>query len=206
VFIPQAVDAAQVFYQHNPASRHGGIYNLWGQVPVPNLSENPVAYYNLSGAGAIHSGNYGVSLWYRNFVAPTLGDQAPLLQALHFEAHIDQSAALPLVTTRAARQRRARAWGPMREVQGRRVEFSGTAAPGSTVRVNLGPAADPSVITGTVVTHADAGGSWALTTGPLRQGSYRAIAMAYAPALRTRPALTIVPMVPLGRFSVQARS
>ena len=143
VFIPQVVDAAQVFYQHNPASRHGGIYNLWGQVPVPDLSGNPVAYYNLSAAGAIHSGNYGVSLWYRNFVAPTLGDQAPLLQALHFEAHIDQSAALPLVTTARWRQRRARAWGAVREVQGRRVEFSGTAAPGSTVRVSLGPAATP---------------------------------------------------------------
>ena len=95
VFIPPGVDAAQVFYQHNPASRHGGIYNLWGQVPVPNLSGNPVAYYNLTAAGAIHSGNYGVSLWYRNFVAPTLGDQAPLLQALQLDSDIDQSTVLP---------------------------------------------------------------------------------------------------------------
>ena len=65
VFIPPGVDAAQVFYQHTKASHdHGvnqGLYNLWGQVPVPNLSGNPIAYYNLTGAGATHSGNYGVA-------------------------------------------------------------------------------------------------------------------------------------------------
>ncbi len=203
VFIPPGVDAAQVFYQHNPASRHGGIYNLWGQVPIPNLSGNPVAYYNLTAAGAIHSGNYGVSLWYRNFVAPTLGDQAPLLQALRLEAHIDQSAVLPLANTSAVAQRRANAWGAVRVVKGSRAEFSGTAAPGSTVRVDLGPAANPSVISGAGVTHADARGSWTVTSGRLHIGFYRAVAMAYSPALRTRPALAIVPVTPLGRFLVQ---
>lgn len=203
VFIPLGVDAAQVFYQHNPASRHDGIYNLWGQVPVPNLSGNPVTYYNLTAAGAIHSGNYGVSLWYRNFVAPTLGDQAPMLQALHFEAHIDQSAVLPLVNTSAFAQRRVKAWGVMRVVKGSQAEFSGTAAPGSTVRVDLGPAANPSVISAAGVTHTDASGSWTLISGPIHKGFYRAVAMAYSPALRTRPALAIVPVIPLGRFSVQ---
>ncbi len=79
VFISAGVDAAQVFYQHSPASSHRGIYNLWGQVPVPNLSGNTVAYYNLTAAGVIHAGNCGISQWYRNFVAPTLGDQAPLI-------------------------------------------------------------------------------------------------------------------------------
>ena len=204
VFIPPGVDAAQVFYQHNPASRHGGIYNLWGQVPVPNLSGNPVAYYNLTAAGAIHSGNYGVSLWYRNFVAPTLGDQAPLLQVLQLKAGIDQSTVLPLVNTSAVAQRRAKVWGAMRAVEGPRVEFSGTAAPGSTVRIDLGPAADPSVISLAGVTHADVSGSWSLMIDLPHTGVYRAIAMAYSPALRTRPALAIVPVVPLGRFSVQA--
>jgi hypothetical protein len=203
VFIPRGVDLAQVFYQHNPASRHGGIYNLWGQVPVPNLSGNPVAYYNLTAAGAIHSGNFGVSLWYRNFVAPTLGDQAPLLQALHLEAHIDQSTVIPLANPSAVAQRRAKAWGAERRVEGPQVEFSGTAAASSTVRIYVGPAANPAVISSAGVTHADPGGSWSLTTRPLRNGNYRSVAMAYSPALRTRPALAIVSVVPLGRFSVQ---
>jgi hypothetical protein len=204
VFIPRGVDASQVFYQHNPASRHGGIYNLWGQVPVPNLSGNPIAYYNLSAAGAIHSGNYGVSLWYRNFVAPTLGSQTPLLQALHFEARVDQSVVLPLVNASAVVQQRTKSWGAVGVVSGPRVKFSGIAAPGSTVRIALGPAANPSVIYAGGVAHADASGSWTLTSGPLHKGFYRAVAMAYCPALRTRPALAIVPVVPLGRFSVQA--
>ena len=195
VFIPPGVDAAQVFYQHNPASRHGGIYNL-GQVPVPNLSGNPVAYYNLTAAGAIHSGNYGISLWYRNFVAPTLGDQAPLLQELQLKASIDQSTVLPLANASAVAQWRVKAWGATPAVEGLRVEFSGTAAPGSTVRVDLGPAADPSVVSSAGVTHADVGGSWSVLIDLPHKGVYRAIAMAYSPALRTRPALAIVPVDP----------
>ena len=132
MFIPAGVDAAQVFYQHNPASHdHGvnqGLYNLWGQVPVPNLSGHPVAYYNLTAAGATHSGNYGVSLWYRNFVAPTLGDQAPLIRSLQLEGHIDQAVPAAASNLSALARRRVRAWGPVQLVAGSRAEFSGTAA------------------------------------------------------------------------------
>jgi hypothetical protein len=208
VFIPAGVDSAQVFYQHNPASHdHGvnqGLYNLWGQVPVPNLSGHPVAYYNLTDAGATHSGNYGVSLWYRNFVAPTLGDQAPLIRSLQFTGHVDQ--AVPMAAISALARRRVRAWGPAQIVATSRAEFSGTAAPGSRVRVYLGPANDPSTIATAGQTAADPAGAWRLTTRPLSDGRYRGIAMAFLPSSRTRPGMTIVPMAPLGRFTITAPS
>jgi hypothetical protein len=202
-FIPPGVDAAQVFYQHNPASRHGQIYNLWGQVPVSNLSGNPVSYYNLTAAGAIHSGNYGVSLWYRNFIAPTLGHQAPLLQALNLEASIEGSSTLAQSHLDPMAQRRATNWGPVQTVEGPRITISGTAAPGSTIRVDLGPAANPSFIVTAGVAHSDASGAWSLTTSPLRSGYHRAVVMAFSRTLRTRPALAIVPVDPLGRFQVR---
>ena len=201
VFIPAGVDAAQVFYQHSPASSHQGIYNLWGQVPVPNLSGNTVAYYNLTAAGVIHAGNYGVSQWYRNFVAPTLGDQAPLIQMLQLRGQIDRAVVIPLASAGALAQRRARAWGQVDAVQGPQTTFSGTAAPGSKVRVYLGPAANPSEIALAGQTTADTTGAWALTTRPLPDGCYRAVAMAFSRALQTRPGLAIVPMVSLGRFT-----
>ena len=47
-YFPSVVDEAQVFYEHSPATA-GGIYNLWGQVPVK--SDGPlVHYYNLTAA------------------------------------------------------------------------------------------------------------------------------------------------------------
>jgi hypothetical protein len=205
VFIPQGVDAAQVFYQHTQASHdHGvnqGLYNLWGQVPVPNLSGNPIAYYNLTGAGATHSGNYGVALWYRNFVAPTLGSQAPLIQSLRLEGQIDQATTL-VSSSSASHQQRVQTWDPVRIAQNAQPEFSGTAAPGSAVRVYLGPAGSPSVISLAGQTRAGASGEWTFTPSMLRSGRYRGIAMAFQRASRTRPGLTIVPMTPLGRFTI----
>jgi hypothetical protein len=206
VFIPQGVDAAQVFYQHTQASHdHGvnqGLYNLWGQVPVPNLSGNPIAYYNLTGAGATHSGNYGVALWYRNFVAPTLGSQAPLVQTLRLEGQIDQATTM-VPNSRTTNQARVQTWDPVRIAQGAEPEFSGTAAPGSTVRVYLGPAANPSVISPAGQTRAGATGEWSFTPRTLKSGCYRGVAMAFQRASRTRPGLTIVPMTPLGRITIE---
>ncbi len=67
-FFPSIVDQANVFFEHTQATA-GGMYNLWGQVPV--RSEGPaVHYYNLTGMGVTHSGKTGVNYWYRNFIAP----------------------------------------------------------------------------------------------------------------------------------------
>jgi hypothetical protein len=206
VFIPAIVDSAQVFYQHTAASHdHGlnqGLYNLWGQVPVPNLSGSPVTYYNLTAAGAVHSGDFGVALWYRNFVAPTLGSQEPLVQTLRLSGELDGLATpTPVAMSRVA-QRRTEAWGPAQDLLDALPVFSGTSAPWANIRVDVGPASRPWSIDLLGQTTADAQGKWTLSTRVLPHGQYRAIAMAYAPALRTRPGLTIVSVDPLGRFVV----
>ena len=60
-----------------------------------------VHYYNLTPSGVTHSGNTGVPEWYRNFIVPTLGDQAPLVQQLQLNGQIDgaQTPATPAVTS-----------------------------------------------------------------------------------------------------------
>jgi hypothetical protein len=197
------VNDAEVFYQHTLVSQsHGvnsGIYNLWGEVPV----KGPAHYYNLTAAGATHAGNTGVSTWYANFVAPPLGGQAPLIQTLQLDARIDHVVATATPSARATA--RQRALGPQPVVQDHQVEFSGTAAPGSTVRVYVGPASTPSKITPAGYATIDAAGSWTLRTHPLPSGHYRAVVMSFSRALRTRQGLAIIPTVPLGRFVV-ARS
>ena len=86
-YFPSIVNQANVFFEHTQATA-GGIYNLWGQVPVK--SEGPaVHYYNLTAMGVTHSGKTGVNYWYRDFIAPTLGDQAPLVQQLQLNGQID---------------------------------------------------------------------------------------------------------------------
>ena len=83
VFIPSMVDQAQVFFEHT-AAKGSELYNLWGQVPVK--SNGPVVhYYNLTPSKVTHSGKTGIQFWYRNFIVPTLGNQAPLVQTLQLE-------------------------------------------------------------------------------------------------------------------------
>jgi hypothetical protein len=200
VFIPSVVNDAEVFYQHTLASQsHGvnsGIYNLWGEVPV----KGPAHYYNLTAAGATHAGNTGVSEWYADFVAPTLGNQAPLIQTIQLDAQIDHAVAATAPSARTSARQRALGAQPI--VQEHQVEFSGTAAPGSTVRLYVGPASTPSKIAAAGHTTTNAAGAWTLTTRPLPSGHYRAVVMSFARALRTRRALAIIPTVPLGGFVI----
>ena len=208
VFVPQGVDHTEVFYQHTPASRdhgvNGGLYNLWGQVPIPNRSGQPIHYFNLTAAGATHSGHYGVALWYRNFVAPTLGSHKSPVHDLRLEGEIRGAVALPISTTSHVAAQRDRNWGVWNMVHETRPQFSGSAAADSTIRLFVGPAADRSQIVAGGRTRADHDGTWSLLCRPLRAGRYRAVAMAYSRESRTRPGLTIVPMAPLGRFIVAA--
>ncbi len=208
VFIPSIVDQAQVFFEHT-AAKGSEMYNLWGQVPVK--TNGPVVhYYNLTPSGVTHSGDTGIEFWYRNFIVPTLGDQASLVQTLQLDGQIDQAEVVSSVPTssgstvsQAAAAREDRVYGPAQVVQTSQPEFSGTAAPGSVIKLSLGPAAKPweHYLAGT--TQADATGNWSLTTdAPLRNGQYRVIVSAFSRALRTRPGLTVVPMEPLGRMVV----
>jgi hypothetical protein len=194
-YFPSIVDQANVFFQHTSASA-GGIYNLWGQVPV--RSQGPaVHYYNLTAMGATHSGKTGVNYWYRDFIAPTLGDQAPLVRQLQLNGQIDGARTI-------ASSRRGDSNWPAQAVATNQPEFSGTAAPGSIVRLLVGPASQPSEIGVAGATHADSSGHWSLSTRrPLPAGSYRIVVSTFDPALRTRPGLAIVPTQPLGRLVVQ---
>jgi hypothetical protein len=213
-YFPSIVDEAQVFYEHTAATA-GGMYNLWGQVPVK--SDGPlVHYYNLTPSGVTHSGNTGIPEWYRNFIVPTLGNQAPLVQELQLNGQIDgaQTPATPAVTSAGggalARQANAtradRAYGPEQVVSTSQPEFSGTATPGSVVRLYVGPATKPSETRLAGVTHADDTGQWSLTTRrPLHDGQYRTVVSAYSRALSTRPGLRVVPTQPLGRLVVIAQ-
>jgi hypothetical protein len=213
--VPAVVDQAQVFYQHSAATASAS-YNLWGQVPVK--SDGPVVhYYNLTPMGVTHSGIKGVALWYRNFIAPTLGDQAPLVQELQLSGQVDNASlgATRFVTASAGRgetgthqaalARSDRTYGPEQIVQSNRPGFSGTAAPGSVVKLYMGPAAKPSAIFPAGRATADTNGQWSLLASrPLPNGQYRALVTAFSRALATRPGLTIVPTQPLGRVVVAA--
>jgi Bacterial Ig-like domain len=213
-YFPSVVDQANVFFEHTSATT-GGIYNLWGQVPVK--SDGPlVHYYNLTGMGVTHSGKTGVNYWFRDFIAPTLGDGAPLISALQLNGQIDnaQSPSTTTVTTSASAGREApvrqanlaradRVYGPEQIVTTNQPQFSGTAAPGSVVKLLLSPATKPQDITPFGVTQANSSGQWSLTTRrPLPNGQYRTVVTAFSRALRTRPGLTIVPTQPLGRLVV----
>jgi hypothetical protein len=213
-FIPSVVDQAQVFFQHSQ-STSGEIYNLWGQVPVK--SDGPVVhYYNLTDMGVTHSGKKGVALWYRNFIVPTLGEGAPLVQELQLNGQIDQAqapapTAMAVSTGQNPQARQAsealadRVYGPEQVVQTSQPEFSGTAAPGSIVRLILSPAARPWDLALAGVTTANLKGQWSLTTThPLRNGQYRTLVSALSTALATRPGLAVIPTQPLGRLVVDA--
>ncbi|MHB1561190.1 MAG: Ig-like domain-containing protein, partial [Isosphaeraceae bacterium] len=104
-----------------------------------------------------------------------------------------------------AMARRGQVGLPTQVISTGQPEISGTAAPGSTVRLIAGPANRPSQIGLAGVTHADAAGNWSLTTRrPLPVGSYRVVVTSFSRALATRPGLEIVPTQPLGRLIVQA--
>ena len=211
-FIPSVVDQAQVFFQHSQSTA-GEIYNLWGQVPVKSNGA-VVHYYNLTDMGATHSGKTGVNYWFRNFIAPTLGNQAPLVQELQLNGQIDNteslastSASQSTLVQRANNARANRVYGPEHVVQSDQPEFSGTAAPGSIIRLALSPAAKPMNITLAGVTTANSTGQWSLTPRhPLRNGQYRTLVTAFSRKLTTRPGFAIVPTQPLGRLVVDGSS
>lgn len=212
VFIPSVVDQAQVFFEHTAATS-SELYNLWGQVPVK--SNGPVVhYYNLTPSKVTHSGKAGIEFWYRNFIVPSLGMQAPLVQTMQLTAQIDQSHVISSASiapessvSQAVAARDDRVYGPEQVVSTSQPEFSGTAAPGSIVKLSLSPMSQPWEHTTVGTTQADSAGNWSLTTAnPLRNGQYRVVMSAFSRALRTRPGMTVVPMQPLGRLVVDARA
>ena len=208
-FIPAVVDQALVLFQHTQSTA-GGIYNLWGQVPVKSAGPL-VHYYNLTDMGVTHSGKTGINYWFRDFIAPTLGNQAPLLQELQLNGQIDNAQSSTITSNsqstlvdQAKNARANRVYGPAQIVQTNQPEFSGTAAPGSIIRLGLGPANKPMDLTlaGATTPIVPANGHsppW----HPLRNGQYRTLVTAFSRSLTTRPAFGIVPTQPLGRLVVE---
>ena len=164
---------------------------------MPVKSNGPVVhYYNLTPSKVTHSGKTGIQFWYRNFIVPSLGNQAPLVQELQLNGQIDHAQVVSSTSTgmqssvsQAVAARDDRVYGPEQVVQTNQPEFSGTAAPGSVVKLSLSPMTKPwdHVTAGT--THADDTGHWSMTTShPLHDGQYRVVVSAFSRALRTRPA------------------
>jgi hypothetical protein len=166
VIVPANVDRAEVFYQHTPVAKtygsNGGIYNLWGQVPVIGAA----SYFDLTAPGISHSGKFGVQDWYRLNVVPTLGSG---------DAYITSSVLTASLVSETASNAR-----PGRTA----VTYAGTAAPHAVVRLFAArTGAEPSHRLG--VTRADSDGSWQITSFPLPAGTYRISAASHVTGGRT---------------------
>jgi hypothetical protein len=190
VIVPSFVDDAQVFYQHSPASRTSdGIYNLWGQVPVKSFA--PTHYFDLTADGVVHSGDNGVANWYEAHVVPTLGDGAPELTSRTLTGSLDSGT----VAAESAGSRVS---------SSRRVTYTGTSAPGSSVRLFVGPASSTNLsLSGQTVTSSD--GHWSVTTRLLANGRYRVFAIGAPPPTQTGPRLPAIPTAPLGTLVVSVK-
>jgi hypothetical protein len=184
--VPVGVDQAEVFYQHTRATP-SGIYNLWGQVPV----RGSASYFNLTASGATHSGKKGVMAWYQNNIVPTLGDGAPGLRTQTLSGTLDPAERIGGAGTAVVDVAQPR--------------YSGTAGPGSTIRLYAGPASEPSVIAPVGESVAGPDGTWSITTGPLADGNYRVVAVSTPPRRHALPRFVMNPTAPLGELVVATK-
>ena len=198
-YVPDRVDSSQGFYQQTPANRdhneNGGIYNLWGEVPVKGAD----TYFNLTPAGIVHGGNNGVYAWYQYHVVPLLGDGAPdLTQAALSGAATVTTTATPATTTASTS---ATPVAPVFDPS--TPTYSGKAQPGATVLIRVGPH-NSSQLETVAQTVANSDGTWTATiTKDLPAGNYRVVASSQVdgPISGKRP---ITAMTPLGSFVVNA--
>ena len=177
------VQDAEVFYQRTPVDQtfgsNGGVYNLWGQVPVKGHAH----YYDLTAPGISHAGKFGVQDWYRLNVVPKLGDGGTF------------------VTTAALTG--SQVGGETASRNGRReeVSYSGTAAPNTVVHLYAGAPGQSTVTpVGRTTTRAD--GTWDLTTRPIAPGRYRMVATTSVPRTRGERAAYFHPTAWLGILTV----
>jgi hypothetical protein len=178
------VDSAEIFYQHTPISAakgsNDGIYNLWGQVPVPVRGNVPVRYYNLTGVGISHTGYVNVVDWYQVHVVPTLGNNSSFTDPTLLNG--GPAAGLQLT-------------------QDRQPIFQGSAAPGARVMLRATPRSSsrPMILGGAVANEA---GAWSVTSRPLPNGTYRVLAKGVAIADPTWPRVLVLPRARLGTIAV----
>jgi hypothetical protein len=178
------VDSAEIFYQHTPISAakgsNDGIYNLWGQVPVPVRGNVPVRYYNLTGVGISHTGYVNVVDWYQVHVVPTLGNNSSFTDPTLLNGGPEAG---------------------LQATQDRQPVFQGSAAPGArvTLRATARSSSRPIILGGAV---ADEAGDWSVTSRPLPNGTYRVLAKGVAIADPTWPRVLVLPRARLGTIAV----
>ena len=188
MYVPDRVNASQVFYQQSPANRdhnqNDGAYNLWGEVPVKNAS----TYFNLTPAGIVHGGNNGVYAWYQLHVVPLLGDGAPELSQVTLTSKpTNATGSAPAQTSSATSTTPV---APAADSSN--PTYSGTAEPGATVSIRVG-AANTNHLRTVAQTVANSTGAWtAAINEDLAAGRYRVIAT------------TIIGTVPLGPLVINA--
>jgi hypothetical protein len=186
VVVPANVNQAEVYYQHTPIKQatgsNGGIYNLWGQVPV----HGEATYVNLTGPGVSHAGAFGVQNWYNLNVVPTLAEGSSVTVA-----------PTPLTATEVATG------------DSHVLSAEGTAQPGARVSLVVEPkfvmsfslfSADNPRHT-QYSTTADASGHWRVTTPKLATGAYWVQAKARIHAAPSRPHVYISQAVKLPSFT-----
>jgi hypothetical protein len=182
------VDSADVYFQRTPIAgakgSNNGIYNLWGQVPVPVKGDTPVRYYNLTGVGISHTGYVNVVDWYQVHVVPNLGDDSPFTDPGLLNGG-------PVTTTGGT------------ELEVKSPVFQGAAAPGTRLSLRARPrTSSQAIVLG--ATRADEQGDWSLTSRPLPNGSYHVRAKGVAVADPKWPRVLVIPKARLGTITVDA--
>jgi hypothetical protein len=173
-YIAPNVTDAQVYYQHTPvslANTNGGVYNLWGDVPVAAAPGVPVHYADLTGSGISHAGAFSVFDWYQDNVVPLLGNGP---------AFVDPGA----LTASAAGA----------------TSFSGTATPGASVSVFAVPSGSTTPVPiGRAA--ADAQGDWTVVAAQGEPTSARFFARADVPVDPGHPRVFVASTVPISSSS-----
>ena len=197
-FVPPRVDSSQVFYQQNPANKdhneNGGLYNLWGEVPVKGAT----TYFNLTPSGIVHGGNNGVYAWYQDRIVPLLGNGAPGLSQVTLSGAqaTTSTVASSTSTSIAAAKTSTTLNSPV--AYSSSPKFSGKAEPGVTVFLRAGkPKTNQLQTVGQTVAASD--GSWTATASGLPSGTYRVVAVSQVigPIAGKRPVIATVPLGPL---------
>ncbi len=190
--VPRNVDDADVFWQHTnveAANTNHGLYNLWGQTPVTGKAR----YYDLTGPGISHGGDFGVQNWYRFNVVPNLGEGGEFIDptVLTGSHTLDMGDVSTKWASTASTATPA---------------FSGTATPGA--RVTLAAVASGSYGWKTVAeTRADPEtGQWHMKSRPLLDGRYRFALKSTVRSYDNYPNVAVTPRLRLGSIAVRGKT
>lgn len=185
VAVPASVDMTEVYYQHTPADLDGTDWpsNIHGQAPILGRAE----YADLTGPGMAHTSVTGVQSWYWRNVVPTLGDGGGFVDPTAMTATLDAPAA-------------ARTIGEVTLTADASPTYTGTVAPGGTVRLLVQPSPNADFLVLDEAT-ADADGHWTLNAPELPPGQYRFLLRGIVPA-GEGPWDDFYPLMALGRLAI----